>query len=140
MGMKPDLTTSLALAALLAGCGNSPPPVVVHTTPADQRASQTGSTIVLRGDYAPDEHGPLSLDGRYHASFTQRGAGVDFHSEVPFTAHLEQAAAREPARRIKLFQAAARAGHTTMSAHGRFRVLIDYGDSPYEIRLTKVRR
>ena len=137
MGMRPYLTRTLAAAGLLlaGGCGQmqSPP---VRTVPASQRAADTGSSIVVRGDYGPDERGPFTFDGRYDVRFVQRGAGVDFASEVPFTAHLEQPDANGPGRKVKLFQEAARAGRTAITARGRFRVVVDFGDSPYEIRFT----
>jgi hypothetical protein len=69
--------------------------------------------------------------------FVQRGAGVDFATEVPFTAHLEQPAANGPGKRVELFEKAARSGRTEVTADGRFRVVVDYGDSPYEIRFVK---
>jgi len=104
--------------------------------PASERQAAGRSSIVVRGDYAPDERGPFRFHGRYDVSFVQRGAGVDFHSEVPFTAHLEQPAPKGPGRRVKLFQVAARTGRTAITARGRFRVVVDFGDSPFEIRFT----
>lgn len=97
---------------------------------------QHGGAITVRGDYAPDRHGPYALHGRYRVRFVQRGAGVDFAHEVPFTAHLEQPAAGGPGKTIKLFERAAARGSTTVTAAGRFDVVIDYGDSPYELVLT----
>ena len=136
MGMRRHLTTPLVVAALVAsGCGQASTSTV-PTVPADQRATTDGSAIVVRGDYAPDEHGPFMFRGRYAVRFVQRGAGVDFRSEVPFTAHLEQPDANGPARTVKLFQAAARTGSAQITARGRFRVVVDFGDSPYEIRFT----
>jgi hypothetical protein len=139
--MRRHVTTPLAvLAAVVAGgCGDDQRPAV-RTVPADQRSATDGSSIVVRGDYAPGEHGPFAFDGRYDVRFAQRGAGVDFGAEVPFTAHLEQARADGPGRRLRLFQLAARTGRTTVSARGRFRVVVDFGDSPYELRFTRTRR
>ena len=105
--------------------------------PADQRSVTEGSSIVLRGDYGPDQHGPFVFTGRYDVRFVQRGAGVDFGAEVPFTAHLERPAAGGPVRHVRLFRTAARSGRTTISAHGRFRVVVDFGDSPYVLRFTR---
>lgn len=133
------ITSAAALAtAGVAGCGTADPPAAtVATTPTAQRSVQRAGTITVRGDYAPDEHGPYTLHGRYTVRFAQRGTGVDFRREVPFTAHLEGArpAAAGPGRMIKLFQDASRTGATTIRADGRFRLLVDYGDSPYEIVL-----
>ena len=136
MGMRRHLTTPLVVAALIAaGCGQATRSTV-RTVPAGQRQATTGSSIVVRGDYAPDEHGPFMFRGRYAVHFVQRGARVDFHSEVPFTAHLEQPDADGPGRTVKLFQDAARSGSGQITARGRFRVVVDFGDSPYEIRFT----
>ena len=136
--MHPHLTTALVVVLLLAasGCGDEQRSEI-RTVPSAQRSVTHGSSIVVRGDYGPDEHGPFAFDGRYDVRFVQRGAGVDFGAEVPFTAHLEQPAANGPGRRVKLFQAAARAGRTTVSARGRYRVVVDFGDSPYELRFTR---
>ena len=136
--MRAHLTTPLVVVVLipLSGCGDEQRSEVM-TVPAAQRSLIEGTSIVVRGDYGPDEHGPFAFDGRYDVRFVQRGAGVDFGAEVPFTAHLEQPAADGPGRRVKLFQVAARAGRTTVSARGRYRVVVDFGDSPYELRFTR---
>jgi hypothetical protein len=132
--MRSHLTTPLVVATLLAcGCGQQERDAV-RTVPADRRVATNGTAIVVRGDYAPDEHGPFTFRGRYDVRFTQRGAGVDFGAEVPFTAHLEQPDANGPGKRVKLFQAARRTGRTVITARGRYRVVVDFGDSPYEIR------
>jgi hypothetical protein len=111
----------------------------VATTPQAQRSVQQAGTITVRGDYGPDQHGPYPLHGRYRVRFAQRGAGVDFAREVPFTAHLEQPAADGPGKTVKLFEKAAATGTTTVAADGRFDVVVDYGDSPYELVLTPAR-
>ena len=136
--MRAHLTTPLVAVAALAagGCGDEQRSEV-RTVAAAQRSVTEGTSIVVRGDYGPDEHGPFAFDGRYDVRFVQRGAGVDFGTEVPFTAHLEQPAADGPGRRVKLFQLAAHAGRTTVSARGRLRVVVDCGDSPYELRFTR---
>jgi hypothetical protein len=136
--MKAHLTTPLVVVvALAAGACGEEQRAEVGTVPAAQRNVTDGSTIVVRGDYGPDERGPFAFDGRYDVRFIQRGASVDFGAEVPFTAHLEQPAAGRAGRRLKLFEAATRAGSTTVSARGRFRVVVDFGDSPYELRFTR---
>jgi hypothetical protein len=135
--MRAHLTTPLVLVALAAtGCGQHQRHDAVSTVPADRRQQTSRTSIVVRGDYAPDEHGPFMFTGRYAVRFVQRGTGVDFHSEVPFTAHLEQPDADGPGRTVKLFQDAARSGSEQVTARGRFRVVVDFGDSPYEIRFT----
>jgi hypothetical protein len=133
-------TSAVAVAMALAGCGGAVSPTsTVRTTPAAQRSVQHAGAVTVRGDYAPDEHGPYALHGRYRVRFVQDGAGVDWASEVPFTAHLEAGAGAGPARKIALFERAARSGATTVEADGRFRLVVDYGDSPYAVVLTPVR-
>jgi hypothetical protein len=130
-------TPVAAIAIALAGCGGAPSQrSTVRTTPAAQHSVQHAGTITIRGDYAPGEHGPYTLHGRYRARFVQYGAGVDWAAEVPFTAHLETAAGSGPPRRIPLFQRVARTGATTIRADGRFLLAVDYGDSPYAVVLT----
>jgi hypothetical protein len=138
---RAHLFTWPALVAIAAtGCGGaSGGGARVATTPAAQRSVQQDGAITVRGDYAPAQHGPYTLRGRYRVRFVQRGAGVDFRQEVPFTAHLEQPAADGPAKTIRLFEQAAASGSTTVTATGRFDVVIDYGDSPYALVLTPQR-
>jgi hypothetical protein len=132
-----SITCALGLAGALLGCGGTDDRAsTVATTPAAQRSVQRAGTITVRGDYAPDQHGPYVLHGRYRVRFTQRGAGVNFAREVPFTARLEQPVASGPARSIRLFQRAARRGTTVVRADGRFALVVDFGDSPYEVVLT----
>jgi hypothetical protein len=130
-------TPVIAIAIALTGCGgalrSSSP---VHTTPADRRSVQDAGTITVRGDYAPDEHGPYALHGAYRVRFTQFGARVTWADEVPFTVHLETAVSAGPARTIPLFKQATRTGTTNIRADGRFLLVVDYGDSPYEVVLT----
>lgn len=132
---------AVAIAAAGAGCGggSSSAGSTVRTTPAAERSVQRAGAITVRGDYGPDEHGPYALHGRYRVRFVQRGAGVDWAEEVPFTAHLEAAASGGPPETIPLFERAARTGTTTVRADGRFLVSVDYGDSPYEVVLTPAR-
>jgi hypothetical protein len=127
-------TTIVVALLALAGCGGGGKDgPTVPATPALQRTEVHGQQITVRGDYAPDQFGPFTLDGRYRVRFTQRGAGVDFGREVPFTAHLREHVARSHGRSIDLFQRAARTGATTVTAHGRFDLIVDFGDSPYAV-------
>jgi hypothetical protein len=129
------------LAIVVAGCGaqGGATGTTVATTPQAQRSVQQAGAITVRGDYAPDQHGPYALHGRYRVRFTQRGTGVDFSTEVPFTAHLEQPAADGPGTTITLFKTAAATGTTTITATGRFDIVVDFGDSPYTLVLTPER-
>lgn len=136
MHLRHGLTVMLVFAATTAAaCGEGPTATKVATTPASQRTEVRADRIVVRGDYAPDRHGPIMLQGRYRARFVQRGEDVDFTAEVPFTAHLEQAVASGPGKTVPLFRDAAATGATRVTAHGRFEVVVDFGDSPYEVVL-----
>jgi hypothetical protein len=127
----------VAAAIVFSGCGQGNSPTsTVATTPQSQRSVQTAGVITIRGDYAPDQHGPYRLDGRYRVRFVQRGQGVDFATEVPFTAHLQESVAGGPGKAVPLFQRAAATGSATVTATGRYDVVVDYGDSPYELVLT----
>jgi hypothetical protein len=133
------ITWLAVLASVGAGCGSAGGGgSTVATTPQAQRSVQHDGAITVRGDYAPDRHGPYALHGRYRVRFVQRGTGVDFRQEVPFTAHLEQPDAGGPGKTINLFERAAAAGATTVTASGRYDVVVDYGDSPYALVLTPV--
>jgi hypothetical protein len=135
------ITCLVAAATVLAGCGRDEGGgQTVATTPQAQRSVEQAGAITVRGDFAPDRHGPYVLHGRYRVRFRQHGAGVDFRTEVPFTAHLEEPVTGGPGNTIKLFQNAAPTGATTTTADGRFDVVIDYGDSPYELVLTPAAR
>jgi hypothetical protein len=133
------ITCAAVAVVVLSSCGDAAaPPVTVRTTPAEERSVQHAGAVTVRGDYAPAEHGPYPLHGRYRVRFLQRGSGVDWTGEVPFTAHLETAVSAGPAPAIPLFERAARTGTTTIRADGRFLLTVDYGDSPYEVVLTPV--
>jgi hypothetical protein len=135
----PIIWLTAAAVVALAGCGGAASPrATVATTPASQRSVQHAGAVTVRGDYAPGEHGPYALHGRYRARFVQYGAGVDWAREVPFTAHLETAGSAGPGRTVALFERAARTGATTIRADGRFLLAVDYGDSPYAVVLTPV--
>jgi hypothetical protein len=142
MHRRHSTRTALVLLALLAtGCGGDGGTVeAVPTTPPSERSQVRDGAVVTRGDYGPSRHGPYDLDGRYRATFVQRGDGVDFAAEVPFTAHLEDPAPDGPGKRIKLFERAAATGSRTISARGRYEIVVDFGDSPYEVRLEPLRR
>lgn len=137
--MNRTLTISFLAVALL-GCGapatpaDKPPPA---TKPA---LTSAGGTFTAKGDVAPQEYGPLTLDGRYEATFTQQGSGVDFRREVPFTAHLEDAGATGAPKRTELFETAARQGRKTFTARGRLTLLVDFGDSPFTVEITRLPR
>jgi hypothetical protein len=131
-GWPNPTTLAVAAALLIAGCGGTDESPIATTPPA-KRSEVQGRRITVRGDYAPGRHGPFPLSGRYRVRFTQRGTGVDFAREVPFTAHLEEPAAGRRGRTVALFRRAERSGATTVTAHGRYDVVVDFGDSPYTV-------
>ena len=139
-GRHSTRTALVLIGLLIGGCGGQDGPPPIATTPPSERSVERAGRIVVKGDYSPDRHGPFRLDGRYRARFAQRGDGVDFAQEVPFTAYLEDPAPDGPGKRIKLFERAAAGGERTVSAHGRFEVVVDFGDSPYEIELVPLGR
>ncbi len=131
------LLAGLATLALLPGCGDAAPPSSAPAaTPPAARLTTAGDRIVLRGDVAPDSFGPLELRGAYRVRFRQRGTGVDFGAEVPFTAHLEQARGAGAPRVLPLFERAAATGATEVTARGRWQLVVDFGDSPFEVELS----
>lgn len=131
---------ALATLGAGAGCGGGDPAPAPSTappaTPPGARIVAEGGRIVLRGDVAPDTFGPLDLRGRYRVRFRQRGRGVDFGAEVPFTAHLEQARGAGAPRVLPLFEAAAARGAKLVTARGRWSLVVDFGDSPFEVVLS----
>ena len=138
------ITPLLAAVVLVGGCGDEGRQGTARQTdgaglPAPVARSSADGTVVLHGDYGPRRHGPLRLDGRYRVSFTQRGEGVDFGTEVPFTAHIEQGGASGAPRTTKLFERAARTGATTVEVRGSTVVVVDFGDSPYVLTLRRTR-
>ena len=133
-------TPAVAATLLLAGCGSGDRRITASTTRAQDRTRVHARQIIVRGDYAPAQHGPFALDGRYRVRFAQRGAGVDFSREVPFTAHLEEPVSGRPGKTIALFRRAERSGTVTVTARGHFDLVIDFGDSPYTVVLEPATR
>jgi hypothetical protein len=127
---------------LLAGCGGgaaattAPPANESASAPLAQEKRRTGE-VVVRGEASPAEKGPVVLDGRYVVRFQQiapEDPSLDFARETPFVAHLERPDAR--GRSIKLFRTAAADGRTAVRASGRWRIVVDYGDFPFVLRMT----
>lgn len=132
------MLAALATLGVAAGCGGGAPAPIATAppaTPPGARIATEGGRIVLRGDVAPDVFGPLDLRGRYRVSFRQRGRGVDFGAEVPFTAHLEQARGAGAPKVRPLFETAAADGVEAVTARGRWTLVVDFGDSPFEVVL-----
>jgi hypothetical protein len=95
--------------------------------------------IVVKGEGSPDEHGPFDLEGRYRVRFEQTAPedpSIDFAGETPFVVRLVKPDGRGRGRR--LFRAAEATGDRVIAIHGRFRVMVEFGDWPYAIRFTPV--
>ncbi len=129
---------------VIAGCGGTTsagPSTVQQRDEAAKRGIAVGRApvrtgeVVVRGDYGPDEQGPFALGGTYVARFEQTAPedpALDFTRETAFTAHLAQGT-----KRVRLFQDAAREGRVTVTVPpGDWRVVVDFGDYPFAIRLT----
>ena len=135
-----------AVLALLAGCAGAndrDPPQAVATARADPslaRGARAPGEVVLRGEASPRTHGPIELDGRYTARFQQyapEAPRMNFSDQVTFVATLQRPD-RRPA--VRLFHAARATGRRTVTLHGRYLVDVSFGDFPYVLRLSPVRR
>lgn len=135
--------SSLLLVVLVAGCGGGSttvqaPPTNESTSAPLAKAAPKAGEIVVRGEASPVERGPVSLNGRYKVRFQQiapEDPDLDFSQQTPFAARLESAAV-DGGQSVKLFHSAAAKGRTTIDEHGRWRIVVEYGDFPFVLRLT----
>jgi len=122
------------------GTGDGAPPVA---RPAlAQPAARTGE-IVVQGQASPASHGPFVLRGRYTARFEQiapEDPELDFGGQNAFVVTLDRRAEQQRGDSVRLFRVAARTGRRTLTLHGRYFIDVSFGDFPYAIRLTPVRR
>ncbi len=145
--MRPTTTSAGAAAALLvlvlalASCGSDDDPATIP--PATQQlvrqAKQPGE-VVLRGEASPRVHGPVTLHGVYRVRFEQvapEDPTLDFAAETPFVVRLQP---EQGAGGRTLFKAAAATGQRTIALDGRYLVDVSFGDYPYAIRFTPLRR
>jgi hypothetical protein len=129
----------------VAGCGDAeaPRPTGANAPAARDARAQlalaarpAGSgEVFARGSASPAEHGPYALRGRYVARFEQTAPedpALDFAGETAFVAELQRGQ-----QRVRLFRRAARSGRAVVDVpSGRWRVVVEFGDYPYVIRLT----
>lgn len=148
--MRQLYLTPTAALALLGGCGGATGhditrPVDVaardRTAPiALETAPRKPGEIVVRDPAAPADHGPYRLAGHYVARFEQlapEDPQLDFSTQTPLVAHLEQPSSTGPGRRVRLLSGAARTGTARVTVPaGRWHVVVDFGDYPYVIRLS----
>jgi hypothetical protein len=150
MSLRACVAVLLTASIAAAGCGDggrvagegAPPTSTV--VPELARKPKADGEIVVRGEASPGSHGPYELAGRYTARFEQyapEDPKLDFASQTPFTAQLDPHATSDAGARkaIPLFQTAAHTGTSTVEAHGRLWIDVEFGDFPYVIRLTPKR-
>ena len=96
--------------------------------------------VLVRGQASPSERGPYALAGRYTVAFEQSAPEdprLDFGHETRFVAHLAQPGAQSAGRSIRLFDRAAKTARKSIDVpRGSWRLIVDFGDYPYVIRLT----
>ena len=141
------LLAALALAAA-AGCGGditvAPQPAATsRAEPGLARAAARPGEVLVRGDVSPKLAGPYDFRGSYVVRFEQyapEDPRLDFRGQTPFTAALEERPEGREGRTIPLFEAASRTGRRTIRATGRLYVDVSFGDFPFVVRFTPVRR
>jgi hypothetical protein len=147
IGLVPRWVLLLAALGLVAGCGDEAatrarPPDPAKAKVALLQAPERPGEIIVRGDLSPASHGPYGFDGRYVVRFEQfapEDPNVDFTAQTAFVAMLDRRAEEEGPGTVKLFSAAQRTSHRTVTLHGRLFVDVSFGDFPYAIRFTPAR-
>ncbi len=144
--MRLALPAATVAAALVAGCGPSTSSVDSAASkqrdpgPRLLRAPEKLGEVVLRGDVSPKTAGPYRLEGTYRVRFQQYAPErprLDFHAETPFVVDLER---RQGTPTVRLFRAAAETGARTVRLRGRYYLDVSFGDYPFAIRISPVRR
>ena len=141
-------SVAVAIAAALAGgCSGADEPRAPTLRPAPEpalaRAPVAAGEVLVRGEASPRTHGPYALRGTYVARFQQyapEDPSLDFSTQTPFTAVLDERPEGRQGRTIRLFSSARRSGRRTVRATGRLYVDVAFGDFPYVLRLTPVDR
>ena len=135
----------LTLGAV-AACGGNPsaqradPPPSAAARPALLREATGAGEVVVRGETSPKTAGPYPLHGTYNVRFQQyapEAPETDFTSQTPFVVDLERSPGT-PAMHV--FKDAAETGRSTVTVDGRMYVDVSFGDFPFVIRFTPVRR
>jgi hypothetical protein len=129
---------------VIAGCGSdtSAGPNPVRTDQAAKPALLRGPAkpgeIIMRGEFTPATHGPVSLEGRYVVRFEQyapENPRTDFRGATAFVARLDRRA-EDPRGGVRIFRTAAKTGTERIDVQGRWFVDVTFGDYPYVIRFT----
>lgn len=136
----------LLAVALLTACGQSSaadpsaPPSAASQRPALLRAPARAGEVIVRGDIAPKTAGPYAFSGAYRVRFQQyapEAPDTDFTSQTPFVVDLERSPGTPS---VHLFKDAAQSGRRTLRLDGRMYVDVSFGDFPFVVRFTPVRR
>jgi hypothetical protein len=138
----------MAPLLLATGCGAGDAARQRGPSPAARDAQATialaarpasAGEVLVRGDASPAQRGPYTLRGRYRARFEQvapEDPGLDFSQQTAFVARLERGGDA-----IALFRGAARRGSAVIDVPaGHWRLVVDFGDYPFVIRLTPQKR
>ena len=123
-----------------SGAGGSATTAASASAPALARAPRRPGEVLIRAEATPKTAGPFTFAGTYRVRFVQyapEDPRLDFAGETPFVAALTRTDGR-PVRR--LFRAAAATGARTVRLNGRYVVDASFGDYPFALRFTRVRR
>ena len=136
----------LLVLGAVTGCGGDPAaqrpqtPSTASARPALLRAPRQPGEVIVQGETSPKTAGPFAFDGRYRVAFQQyapEAPHMDFGAQTAFVVDLE----RSPGiPSIHLFEAARRSGRRTLSLDGTLYVDVSFGDFPFVVRFTPVRR
>jgi hypothetical protein len=136
----------LLVLAAVTGCGGDPAaqrpeaPSSATERPALLRAPHQSGEVVVAGETSPKTAGPFAFHGRYRVAFEQyapEAPDTDFGAQTAFVVDLERL---QGIPSIHLFQVARRSGRRTISLDARLYVDVSFGDFPFVVRFTPMRR
>jgi hypothetical protein len=136
----------LLVLGAVTGCGGdaaaqrSALPSAPSERPALLRAPRQPGEVIVAGETSPKTAGPFAFRGRYRVAFQQyapEASDTDFGAQTAFVVDLERS---QGIPSIHLFQAARRSGRRTLSLDARLYVDVSFGDFPFVVRFTPVRR